>query len=50
MKKFGIISIVFGSLSALGALTAGHNPRKGKFQEGNRHRRKQERQPGIMTC
>ena len=26
MKKIGIISIVLGSLSALGALTAGHNP------------------------
>ena len=26
MKKFGIISIVLGSLSALGALSAGHNP------------------------
>ena len=26
MKKFGIISIVLGSLSAFGALTAGHNP------------------------
>lgn len=26
MKTFGIISIVLGSLSALGALTAGHNP------------------------
>ena len=26
MKKFGIISIVFGALSALGAFTAGHNP------------------------
>ena len=26
MKTFGIISIVLGSISALGALTAGHNP------------------------
>ena len=26
MKKFGIISFVLGSISALGALTAGHNP------------------------
>lgn len=26
MKTFGIISIVFGALSAIGALSAGHNP------------------------
>ena len=26
MKTFGLISIVLGSLSALGALSAGHNP------------------------
>lgn len=26
MKTFGIISIVLGSISALGAISAGHNP------------------------
>lgn len=26
MKTFGIISIVFGALSAIGALSAGHEP------------------------
>ena len=26
MKRFGIISIVLGSISAFGAISAGHNP------------------------